>query len=79
VGRTKVDEVTGPIAFHGEGPVWSSRWGGLRWLDMLAGDMLTLRADGSVERRHVGSVAAAVRARSTDLPSRGWLRRSDLI
>jgi sugar lactone lactonase YvrE len=59
----KVDQVTGPVAFHGEGPVWSSRWGGLRWLDMLAGDILTLHADGNVERRHVGSVAAVVRPR----------------
>jgi sugar lactone lactonase YvrE len=59
----RVDQVTGPLAFHGEGPVWSSRWGGLRWLDMLAGDMLTLHGDGSVERRHVGSVVAAVRPR----------------
>src|SRR3954454_925125 len=30
---------------------------------MLAGDVLTIGADGSVERRHVGSVAAAVRPR----------------
>src|ERR671916_447776 len=28
-----------------------------------AGDVMTLAADGSVERRHVGSVAAAVRPR----------------
>ena len=30
---------------------------------MLAGDVITLAADGSLERRHVGSVAAAVRPR----------------
>jgi sugar lactone lactonase YvrE len=58
-----VDQVTGPVAHHGEGPVWSERWGGLRWVDMLAGDVLSPRADGSVDRRHVGSVAAAVRPR----------------
>jgi sugar lactone lactonase YvrE len=31
---------------------------------MLAGDVLALEADGGVERRHVGSVAAALRPRS---------------
>ncbi|TDE57020.1 SMP-30/gluconolactonase/LRE family protein [Nonomuraea mesophila] len=55
--------VTDPIAEHGEGPVWSSRWGGLRWVDMLAGDVLALDAGGGVRRRHVGSLAAVVRPR----------------
>jgi len=59
----QLEQVTGPIAFHGEGPVWSQRWGGLRWVDMLAGDVLSLRSDGSVARRHVGKIAAAVRPR----------------
>jgi sugar lactone lactonase YvrE len=51
------------VAYHGEGPVWSERWGGLRWVDMLAGDILSLVADGTINRRHVGSVAAALRPR----------------
>ncbi|MFI7638455.1 SMP-30/gluconolactonase/LRE family protein [Nonomuraea sp. NPDC049400] len=55
--------VTDPVAEHGEGPVWSSRWGGLRWVDMLAGEVLTLDAQGKVRRRRVGKVAAAVRPR----------------
>ncbi|WP_209373889.1 SMP-30/gluconolactonase/LRE family protein [Brevibacterium renqingii] len=59
----RAEQITDPIAFHGEGPVWSPSWGGLRWVDMLAGDILTLRSD-RVERRHVGDVAAAVRPRS---------------
>lgn len=59
----RVDQVTDPIAYHGEGPVWSPRWGGLRWVDMLAGDVLSLADDGTVSRRHVGDVAAAVRPR----------------
>ncbi len=59
-----VEQVTDPIAFHAEGPVWSPVWGGLRWVDMLAGDLLTLRADGSVDRLHVGEVAAFVRPRT---------------
>ncbi|MFC7530022.1 SMP-30/gluconolactonase/LRE family protein [Actinoplanes sp. GCM10030250] len=55
--------MTGPVVYHGEGPVWYPGWGGLRFVDMLAGDVLSLRMDGSLERRHVGSVAAAVRPR----------------
>jgi sugar lactone lactonase YvrE len=59
----RAEQVTDPLAFHGEGPVWSERWGGLRWVDMLAGDVLSLAADGTVSRRHVSSVAAALRPR----------------
>jgi sugar lactone lactonase YvrE len=59
----RVEQVTDPVTYHGEGPVWSPCWGGLRWLDMLAGDLLFLNADGGVVRRHVGSVVAAVRPR----------------
>jgi sugar lactone lactonase YvrE len=59
----KVEQVTEPVAYHGEGPVWSDAWGGLRWLDMLAGDVLALAADGTVRRRHVGDVVAAIRPR----------------
>jgi len=59
----KVQQITGPVAFHGEGPVWSEGWGGLRWVDMLAGDVLSLSPDGQVARRHVGEVAAALRPR----------------
>lgn len=59
----RVEQITDPIAYHAEGPVWSQRWGGLRWVDMLAGDVLSLREDGLVERRHVGKVAAVIRPR----------------
>jgi sugar lactone lactonase YvrE len=59
----RAEQVSEPIAYHGEGPVWSDRWGGLRWVDMLAGDVLSLQPDGTVGRRHVGSVAAALRPR----------------
>jgi len=44
--------------------VWFPRWGGLRWVDMLAGDVLSLGAAGEIERRHVGAVAAAIRPRT---------------
>jgi sugar lactone lactonase YvrE len=56
-------QVTDPVAYHGEGPVWSPRWGGLRWVDMLAGDVLAL-VDGDVVRTHVADVVAAVRPRT---------------
>ena len=59
----KAHQLTDPLCYHGEGPVWSERWGGLRWLDMLAGDVLSLSADGAVGRRHVGDVVATVRPR----------------
>jgi sugar lactone lactonase YvrE len=59
----RVEQVTDPVAYHGEGPVWSPRWGGLCWVDMLAGDLLSLNVDGGVDRRNVGSVVAAVRPR----------------
>jgi sugar lactone lactonase YvrE len=59
----RVEQVTDPVAYHGEGPVWSQSWGGLRWVDMLEGDVLHLADDGAIERRHVGTVAAVVRPR----------------
>lgn len=58
----QVEPLTGPIADHGEGPAYCSRWAGPRWVDMLAGDILEL-ADGSVSRHHVDSVAAVIRPR----------------
>ena len=70
----RAEQVTDPIAYHGEGPVWAASWGsaaegvtaggGLRWVDMLAGDVLSLRADGAVDRTHVGDVASALRPRA---------------
>ncbi|RBY79393.1 SMP-30/gluconolactonase/LRE family protein [Blastococcus sp. TF02-09] len=59
----RAQQVTDPVAYHGEGPVWSPSWGGLRWVDMLAGDVLSLAPDGSVRRRSVSAVVAAVRPR----------------
>lgn len=59
----RAEQVTDPVCHHGEGPVWSTRWGGLRWVDMLAGEVLTLASDGTVGRRRVAGVAAVVRPR----------------
>src|SRR4030088_701925 len=64
VFMSEVEQLTEAVAFHGEGPVWSPAWGGLKWLDMLAGDVLTLLPSGSVERRSVGAVAAVIRPRA---------------
>jgi sugar lactone lactonase YvrE len=61
-----VEQLTGPVAFHAEGPVWSPSWGGLRWVDMFAGDVLSMALDGSdhaITRRHLGAIAAALRPR----------------
>ncbi|MDY7543928.1 MULTISPECIES: SMP-30/gluconolactonase/LRE family protein [unclassified Cryobacterium] len=58
----QAEQRTDPLAFHGEGPVWSPSWGGLRWLDMFAGDILSLDGD-TVHRRHVGSMVVTVRPR----------------
>ena len=59
----RAEQITEPVAYHGEGPVWSERWGGLRWLDMLAGDVLSLTDGGNIRRSHVGNVVAAIRPR----------------
>ena len=59
----KAEQVTSPLAEHGEGPVWDADAGVLRWVDMLAGDVLTLEPSGAVTRLHVGDVAAAFRPR----------------
>ena len=53
-------QVTDAITYHGEGPVWSPSWGGLRFVDMFAGDVLTLGADGA-SAGCTSAVAAFVR------------------
>jgi sugar lactone lactonase YvrE len=58
----KATQTTDPVTDHGEGPVWWPGWGGLRWVDMTAGDVLTL-TDGPPARLHAGKVAAAIRPR----------------
>lgn len=63
----KAEAVAKPHAYHGEGGVWSNDWGSghaaLRYVDMLAGDVLELLDDGDVRRFHVGDVAAVLRPR----------------
>lgn len=60
-------QLTGPCTHHGEGPVWDAAAGVLRWVDQLAGDVLsTPLAEAGLDaptRLRVGRVAAAVRPR----------------
>jgi sugar lactone lactonase YvrE len=61
------NQLTEPLAYHGEGPVWLSATGwpsGLYWVDMHAGDVLHLDADGAVERRNVAPAVAVIRPRA---------------
>ena len=55
----RAERVTGRVSYHGEGPVWWDRWQQLRFVDMFAGDVLTLDGD-QVTRVNVGSPVAAV-------------------
>ena len=55
--------VTAAVAEHAEGPVWHPSFAGVRWVDMLAGDVLELVGPDAVTRTHVGTVAAAFRPR----------------
>lgn len=61
----RAEQATPPLAHHAEGPVWWPDGSGLRWVDMLAGDILSMDAVGRVQRRNVGTVAAALRPRRT--------------
>lgn len=60
----RAERLTDAVAHHAEGPCWWPGWGGLRWVDMTAGDVLALDASGEVSRTHVGDVAAMVRPRA---------------
>ena len=59
----RAEQLTDAVAYHAEGPVWSERWGGLRWVDMFAGDVLSLGGDGKVAREHLSDIVAALRPR----------------
>jgi sugar lactone lactonase YvrE len=66
---TTAAQVTDACCEHGEGPVWDARSRRLALVDMLRGDVLFVDDAGAVIRRHVASVAAALRPRS----SGGWV------
>lgn len=61
--RLQAEQITGPLAFHGEGPVWLTAENELRWVDQLRGDVLALDQSGEVQRTHLGPIAAVIRPR----------------
>jgi sugar lactone lactonase YvrE len=57
----RAEQLTAPLAYHGEGPMWDEATKRLAWVDLLRGDVLMLSpSDGEIVRRHVASVAACV-------------------
>jgi sugar lactone lactonase YvrE len=59
----QAERFTIPCTFHGEGPFWDAQEGRLLLVDMLAGSLVEVDADGGTGRRTVSTVAAALRAR----------------
>ena len=54
---------TEPCTFHGEGPFWDDANARLMVVDMLAGAVVLVDADGRTRRSQISTVAAAIRAR----------------
>jgi sugar lactone lactonase YvrE len=57
------ERITDRLVGHGEGPCWSPTWGGLRFVDLNEGDIVTLDASGATSRKHYGDVVAITRPR----------------
>lgn len=60
---TQAEQFTDPCTFHGEGPFWDAANDRLLLVDMLAGAVVAVDTEGGTERRKLGGVAAAIRAR----------------
>ncbi|MFD1721613.1 SMP-30/gluconolactonase/LRE family protein [Amnibacterium endophyticum] len=60
---TALTRVTDVVAFHGEGPFWDEERERLLSVDMLAGAVVELGADGEPVRHEYGGVAAVLRRR----------------
>jgi sugar lactone lactonase YvrE len=60
---TRAEQFTDPCTFHGEGPFWDAENDRLLVLDMLAGTVVEVDADGDTRRHKFATVAAAIRAR----------------
>lgn len=60
----RADQLTAPVAEHGETPVWIPDAGGLLWVDLNVGDVLRLDGCDALERWHVADAAAVVRPRT---------------
>jgi sugar lactone lactonase YvrE len=60
---TRAEQFTDPCTFHGEGPFWDSANNRLLLVDLLAGTVVAVDADGRTRRHKLAAVAAAIRAR----------------
>ncbi|HWJ53368.1 MAG TPA: SMP-30/gluconolactonase/LRE family protein [Propionibacteriaceae bacterium] len=60
---TNAEQFTIPCVSHGEGPFWDAANDRLLLVDMLAGAIVEVNADGGTQRHELGGVAAAIRAR----------------
>jgi sugar lactone lactonase YvrE len=60
---TRAEQFTVPCTFHGEGPFWDMANDRLLLVDMLAGSVVEVDADGGTRRHRLSEVAAAFRAR----------------
>lgn len=62
----KAERIAGPVAHHGEGPFWDARGNRLLLVDLLAGAIVAIDADGDVSRYEVPSpVASVIRRRAS--------------
>ncbi|WP_116115681.1 SMP-30/gluconolactonase/LRE family protein [Austwickia chelonae] len=59
----RAERITDVIAYHMEGPCWWPAWGGLRCVDMLDGEIISINMSGRSSRQKVDRVAACVRPR----------------
>jgi sugar lactone lactonase YvrE len=59
----RAEPFTVPCTFHGEGPFWDVVNDRLLLVDMLAGTVVAVDADGGTRRHKLSKVAAAVRGR----------------
>lgn len=58
------EQITPAVCGLGEGPVWDQPSGSLLWVDLLVGDVLRLRPDGSTFRHRTGfQTVGAIRPR----------------
>jgi sugar lactone lactonase YvrE len=60
---TRAEQFTDPCTFHGEGPFWDPANNRLLLVDMLAGTVVAVDADGDTRRHKLATVAATIRAR----------------
>lgn len=74
---TSATQITDRCTYHGEGTFWDAEHSRLLMVDMLAGAIVAVHADGSTSRHEYGGIAAMIRARTGGgfvlAVERGWL------